>query len=276
MRSHGNYLMERSVVTELKSLKAGNYSVFIQVVADRDTNAVSVEDVVRSQCRRKVDNDKLAQVGAMYDVAHSKAKVHMQAKVAARKAYDTASARRSRIAARKKNWERRHLSREIVRKQDKKNQEKRAKKEAKDIADAKEKEERKPKDQAVQTEDVKEVQIVKVDKATQTEQESKTESGASAVLEALSVNENDKGVQTMLTRTSSSSSQSTPETPKSNATVKNSSPPQLMRQPHHGGAPPPPFRPPVYVRDLKNAKRAEVSSTSSAPSSSICNIGWRV
>jgi hypothetical protein len=249
VRSHGNYLMERSVVTELKSLRAGTYSVFIQVVADRDTNAVSVEDVVKSQCRRKVDNDKLAQVGAMYDVAHSKAAVHMESKVAARKAYDKASARESRIAARRKNWERRHLSREIVRKQDKKNREKRARKEAKDVAEGKEKEEKEPKDKAVQTEDVKEVQIVKEDKAIQTEDVQKLEPGESADPEVPPTNDTDKGVQTMITWTRSSSSQSTPETPKSNATIVNSPPPQLMRLANHGGPPPPP----VYVRDRKNS-----------------------
>jgi hypothetical protein len=45
VRSHGNYLMERSVVAELKSLAAGTYSVFIQVVADRDTTANSVSNI---------------------------------------------------------------------------------------------------------------------------------------------------------------------------------------------------------------------------------------
>lgn len=255
LRSHGNYLMERSVVTELKSLRAGTYSVFIQVVADRDTNAASVEDVVKSQCRRKVDNDKLAQVGAMYDVAHSKAAVHMESKVAARKAHDKASARESRIAARRKNWERRHLSREIVRKQDKKNREKRARKEAKDVTVAKEKEEKEPKDKAVQTEDVKEVQIVKEDKAIQTEDMQKLELGEAADPEVPPTNDTDKGVQTMITWTRSSSSQSTPETPKSNATIVNSPPPQLMRLANHGGPPPPP----VYVRDRKNSNAQRYS-----------------
>jgi len=250
VRSHGNYLMERSVVTELKSLAAGTYSVFVQVVADRDTQESSVEDVVKAQCRRKVDNDKLAQVGAMYDLAHSKGAVHIESRAAARRAQDKAKARESRIATRKKNWEKRHLSREIVRKQDKKNREKRERKEMKDTAEAKEKEEKEPKDKAVQTEDIKEVKFEKEDKAIQTEEISLDLAKSSPDNETQPINETDKGVQTEDMSVSSSDSQGTPETPKSSSML-NSPPRHLLRIPHHGGPPPPP--PPYGPRDRKNS-----------------------
>ena len=141
VRSHGNYLMERSVVAELKSLKAGTYSMLVMVVADRDTTAQSVEDVIKQQTRQREDNEKLAQVGMAYDLAHSKAAVHIAAKIAKQKELNKAEASKTRIELRKKNWERRHQQREIMRRQDKKNQDKREKKEAKDAAEAKEKEE---------------------------------------------------------------------------------------------------------------------------------------
>ena len=254
VRSHGNYLMERSVVTELKSLKAGTYSVFIMVVADRDTNAPSVEDVVKSQCRRKVDNDKLAQVGVSYDLAHSKGAVHIESRAAARKAQDKAKARESRIATRRKNWEKRHLSREIVRKQEKKNREKRERKEAKDIAEAKEKEEKEPKDKAVQTEEAKEVKFEKQDKAMQTEEPnlSSTESDKTVVppkVEESPTKETDKAVQT--DDLSATDSSGTPETPKSSS-ILNSPPRHVIRIPMHHNGPPPP---PPYGRKNSNARQ---------------------
>lgn len=231
VRSHGNYLMERSVVTELKSLGPGTYSIFIQVVADRDTISNSVEDVVMLECRRKVHNDKLAQVGAMYDLAHSRGAVYTASKAAARVARDKASARESRISARKKNWERRHLSREIVRKQDKKNREKRSQKDANALTDNKAKEEKRPKDSGVQTEPVKEVQIVKEDKAIQTEEPSPASEVTPTENKLPALGDNDKGVQTIGTigtNSQSTTSYNTPETPNSNASN------------FPGGPPPPP------------------------------------
>ncbi|TVY16830.1 Calpain-A [Lachnellula arida] len=235
VRSHGNYLMERSVVTELKSLPAGTYSVFIMVVADRDLTQLTIEEVTKEQCKQKVDNDKLAQVGTSYDIAHSKGAVHMESRVAARKAHDKLKARESRIATRKKNWEKRHLSRRIVRKQEKKNREKRERKEAEDAAD--EHEEEKPKDKAIQTEDAKEVRFEKADKAIQTED-------PNAVPEEISTSElpaskeNDKGVQTDNIAHIYPDSQGTPETPKSSSIAN--SPRQLVRIPTYASGPPPP------------------------------------
>lgn len=244
VRSHGNYLMERSVVTELKSLKAGTYSVFIMVVADRDTSAPSVEDVVKAQCRRKVDNDKLAQVGMAYDIAHSKGAQYMESQAAKRKAKDKAKARESRIATRKKNWEKRHLSREIVRKQDKKNREKRERKEAKEEAEEKEEEEKEPKDKAVQTEDVEEVKVEQEDKGIQTEDPVPAEQEKPE----LGMDENDKGCQTEDFSGSTSSSASTP---KSSSVC--SPPIHIIPRIHHGPPPPPP---PGFFPQRKNSSSA--------------------
>jgi hypothetical protein len=256
VRSHGNYLMERSVVTELKSLKAGTYSVFIMVVADRDTSAPSVEDVVKAQCRRKIDNDKLAQVGVSYDLAHSKGAAHTESRAAARKAQDKAKARESRIATRRKNWEKRHLSREIVRKQEKKNREKRERKEVKDVAEAKEKEVKEPKDKGVQTEEGKEVKFEKEGKAMQTEEPSvsSTESDKTVAppkAEEPPSNETDKAVQT--DDMSATDSSGTPETPKSSS-ILNSPPRRVIHIPMHHTGPPPPPPPPLYGRRNSNAR----------------------
>lgn len=249
VRSHGNYLMERSVVTELKELPAGTYSVFIMVVADRDLTQPTVEDVVKEQCRRKVDNDKLAQVGVSYDIAHSKGAKHMESRVAARKANDKLKARESRIATRRKNWEKRHLSREIVRKQEKKNREKRERKEVKDATEEKAKEEREPKDKAMQTEDVKEVRFEKEDKAIQTEEPVDPEkANDSAALVSETLKDNDKAVQTENLGLMYSDSQGTPETPKSSSVAI--SPRQLVRIPPYPGPPPPPA---AYPRDPRKA-----------------------
>ncbi|KAG0647477.1 Stomach-specific M-type calpain [Hyphodiscus hymeniophilus] len=233
VRSHGNYLMERSVVTELKRLKAGTYSVFIMVVADRDTSAASVEDVVKSQCQQKKDNDKLAQVGQAYDLAHSKGAQHMNSQVATRKAKEKAEARASRIAIRRKAWEKRHQQREIIRKQGKKNLDKRERKEAKDEAEEVEEEEKEPKDQGVQTDDFKGTTIQKEDKASQTE-EPVPEPNVSATQPVV---ENNKAVQVSIEDFSGStiSSQGTASTPKSSSA---SSPP-VMRVPAQAGPPPP-------------------------------------
>ena len=252
VRSHGNYLMERSVVTELKSLKAGTYTVFLMVVADRNTSRHAVEDVVKSQCRRRIDNEKLAQVGMSYDIAHNKCAAYLTSKTAARKAQDKAKARESRIALRRKNWERRQLSREIVRKQEKKNREKREQKEAKGAADAKSKEKKEPKDKAIQTDDIKEVALETEDKGIQTESQntSSAESDITAIPAVLeATNETDKGVQTDYF--SASESPDTPETPKSASVAGSTSPVPRVPRFYPGGPPPPP--PPAYRSSRKGS-----------------------
>jgi hypothetical protein len=246
VRSHGNYLMERSVVTELKSLKAGTYSVFVMVVADRDTSMPSVEDIIKSQTRQKIDNDKLAQVGMAYDLAHRKGARYMESKAAARKAKEKAKAREARIATRRKNWEKRHMSRDILRKQEKKNREKRERKEVKDASEEKEKAEQAPKDQAVQTEDIKEVKFEKEDKGVQTEELPEKQDSETQGLQPMS--ENDKAVQTEDLSTAFTGSQGTPDTPQSSLTYP---PDHLMGKyipvpPTARGGPPPPPPPGAY------------------------------
>lgn len=220
VRSHGNYLMERSVVAELKELSLGTYFIYIQVVADRDVEEPSVEDVVKKACRKKEENEKLAQVGASYDHAHRKAAIHLEATTAARKASDTQKAREARIAARKKNWETRHLQRNILRKQDKKNKEKRDLKSARDREASKAKENLKPKDVAVQTEDPTVLAVIVTDKGVQTE-EVTTESDTNTIvptplLPETTMRDIDKAVQT-----DDLSDSLTAETPKSSSVENN-------------------------------------------------------
>ncbi|KAJ3566208.1 hypothetical protein NPX13_g7223 [Xylaria arbuscula] len=173
VRSHGNYLMSRSVSIEIPSMEPGNYSVFLSIVAERDTDMLSIEDIVKRECRKREENDKFAQVGYAYDLAHSKGVSHLEHVARLRKKSDQKKASSSRQGERRKMWEKRHLNREITKKQTKKNQEKRdrrraaedAKRKAKEEAEEAEKkkqqeaekaklkkeEEEKPKDVAVQT-----------------------------------------------------------------------------------------------------------------------------
>ncbi|KAI0527723.1 hypothetical protein F5B22DRAFT_640704 [Xylaria bambusicola] len=173
VRSHGNYLMSRSVAIEIPSMEPGDYSVFLSIIAERDTEMLSVEDIVKRECRKREENDKFAQVGYAYDLAHSKGVAHLEHVARLRKKSDQKKASTSRMEERRKMWEKRHLNREITKKQSKKNQEKRdrrrevedTKRKAKEEAEEAEKkkkqeaeeverkkeEEEKPKDAAVQT-----------------------------------------------------------------------------------------------------------------------------
>ena len=259
VRSHGNYLMERSVVTELKSLKAGTYSVFIMVVADRDASAPSAEDVVKAQCRRKTDNDKLAQVGTAYDLAHSKGAQYMESQAAIRRAKEKAKAREVRAATRRKNWEKRHLGLEIMRKQGRKNHEKRKLKEAKDEAEEKEEEEREPKDRGMQTEDIKKVTAEKEDKGVQTEDPTPEPEKVNTQ----PINENDKAVQVEMQDFSGSttSSQDTPSTP--NSSRSSQSPVRIVL------GPPPPPPPGAFYPSQRKGDPASQPRYSQQPSQRI-------
>ncbi|KAI1417700.1 cysteine proteinase [Hypoxylon sp. FL1857] len=218
VRSHGNYLMDRSVSIEIPCMEPGNYSVFISVVAERDTDMSSIEDVVKRECRKRVENEKLAQVGYAYDLAHSKGVAHLEQVAKLRKKSDQKKASNSRMQERRKMWEKRHLNRDITKKQTKKNQEKRdkrreaeeekrkakaeaekakadaeaaekkkqeeaeaaekKKKEEAEEAERKKKEEEKPKDAAVQTDE----RQAGEDKSSQTEEavEKKEDDAASS------------------------------------------------------------------------------------------------
>lgn len=236
VRSHGNYLMNRSVVTELKSLPAGRYTVFMMVVAERNKGLPSVEDVVREELRRKEDNEKLAQVGTAYDLAHNKGFSHMKARVNFRKTRDKVKARESRIAQRRVLWEKRHSTREIVRKQNKKNREKREGKQVKHAKEAEKEKESKPKDQGVQTEDITKAKVERQDKSIQTEDP--LDESTSNLVDTQTLNERDKAVQTEDLTPSSNESQATPVTPKSNGSSPHSQH-TMVSERHHGPPPPP-------------------------------------
>ncbi|KAL6884918.1 hypothetical protein HDV57DRAFT_404943 [Trichoderma longibrachiatum] len=135
VRSHGNYFMKRSVSVELPDLPAGNYTVYLKVTGQRDSQQPSVEEVVKREAKNRVENEKLAQVGYAYDLAHSKAWEHMEKVAKIRKQRDQKKASACRQEERRRQWERRHISRDITKKQKKKNIEKKErKKEAKQAA----------------------------------------------------------------------------------------------------------------------------------------------
>lgn len=140
VRSHGNYLMSRSVSVDLPELDAGNYCVFLSVQAWRDHNALSVEDVVKRELKSREENDKLAHVGQAYDIAHSKAAAHIKELGRLRKKLDQAKASDERKTGRRKTWAKRHLLKDIQRRQQAKNDEKKKRREAEREAERKQKE----------------------------------------------------------------------------------------------------------------------------------------
>lgn len=155
VRSHGNYLMDRSVSIELPSMPPGNYSVFISVIGERNTSQPSIEDVVKRECKKRVENEKLVQVGYAYDLAHSKAAAHLEAVKALRKKADQKKASNARQKERHRLWEKRHLNRQITKKQGRKNNQKLEARQAARDEKKRQEEELKPKDVAVQTEEAK-------------------------------------------------------------------------------------------------------------------------
>lgn len=69
VRSHGNYIMNRSVSTDLV-LSAGTYSVLMKIIATRDTEKPTPDEVIKTKCRAM--REKLLQIGLSYDLAHAK------------------------------------------------------------------------------------------------------------------------------------------------------------------------------------------------------------
>lgn len=112
---------------ELPSLEPGNYVVYISVMGERNTRLLSTEDVIKRECKSREENEKLAQVGQAYDLAHSKAASHLQRLFKIRKQAESKKASESRRKERKKNWEKRQTGREIAEKQKQKDQAKKAK-----------------------------------------------------------------------------------------------------------------------------------------------------
>lgn len=141
VRSHGNYLMDRSVSIELPCMEPGKYSVFVSVVGERDTDMSTVEDVVKRECKQRSDHEKLASVGYAYDLAHAKGVAHLEQVRKLRQQSDQKKASTSRQAERRKMWEKRHKNREISKKQQKKNEEKRDRRRAVRVTERKAKEE---------------------------------------------------------------------------------------------------------------------------------------
>ncbi|KAI9793295.1 MAG: hypothetical protein M1833_000794 [Piccolia ochrophora] len=72
VRSHGKYIMRRSVSTEI-DLDPGHYTVLIKVIAERDRDKLPPEEAIRKTCREK--RDKLLQVGLSFDLAHAKGQI---------------------------------------------------------------------------------------------------------------------------------------------------------------------------------------------------------
>jgi hypothetical protein len=196
----------------------------------------------------------------MYDLAHKKGAVHVESKAAARKSKDKAKARESRNSIRKKNWEKRHLSREILRKQDKKNREKRERKEAKQATKAREREEKEPKDKAIQTEDLKEIEIKKADKSIQTNNPTKMVDPLAA---ALPINDTNKGGQNYFESVSSISSSGTPETPSSGASSSALPTTRICTPP-----PPPPYRNERKYSSSRNIARKQYYTSDGESSAS--------
>ncbi|KAL2170726.1 hypothetical protein VTG60DRAFT_4474 [Thermothelomyces hinnuleus] len=155
VRSHGNYLMSRSVSVELPSMLPGTYSVFISVAGERNPDVPSVEEVVKRECKKRVENEKLAQVGYAYDLAHSKGAAHLEAVKKARKKADQKKASEARQKERHRLWEKRHLNRQITKKQGRKNNQKLEAKQAAREEKRRKAEELKPQDKGVQTEEPK-------------------------------------------------------------------------------------------------------------------------
>ncbi|KAI1075380.1 cysteine proteinase [Whalleya microplaca] len=229
VRSHGNYLMSRSVSIEIPCMEPGKYSVFISVMGERDADLPSIEDVVKRECRRRVENEKLAQVGYAYDLAHSKGVAHLEQVAKLRKITDQKKASGSRMKERRKMWEKRHLNRDITKKQTKKNQEKRdrrreaedAKRKVKAEAEAAEKAaEQKKKDEAEAAEKKKKEEA----EETERRKEEEKPKDVAVQTEKLGTGE-DKSSQTepgenqkIKAGPNSESSETAQDTPKSEAT----------------------------------------------------------
>ncbi|MCJ1418636.1 hypothetical protein MMC32_004984, partial [Xylographa parallela] len=90
VRSHGNYLMNRSVSTDLE-LEPGMYSVLMKITARRFSNSAKPEEVLRYSCR--VRQEKLVQIGLAYDLAHARGQVKETEEEKKRKAEQREKAR---------------------------------------------------------------------------------------------------------------------------------------------------------------------------------------
>ncbi|KAI8710269.1 Calpain catalytic domain-containing protein [Fusarium sp. LHS14.1] len=123
-RSHGNYLMTRSVSAEIPTLLPGTYIVYVKVAGERDLSAEPVEEVVRRECLDRTENEKLLQVGYAHDFAHRKASALMDKAMKLRQGESFKKASESRRKERRRQWAKRHARRQATREQKKKDMEK--------------------------------------------------------------------------------------------------------------------------------------------------------
>ncbi|KAI9829173.1 MAG: hypothetical protein M1832_000196 [Thelocarpon impressellum] len=134
VRSHGGYLMRRSVSTEI-TLEPGRYSVLVKAIATRDSQLLPPQDVVRKTCKDK--RDKLLQIGLSYDLAHAKGqpketeeeKTKREAKEAKAKRRE-ARAERTKVRAKAKAKEKKRKAKIAAKKAKQKAREEKKKKKA--------------------------------------------------------------------------------------------------------------------------------------------------
>ncbi|KAK7413320.1 hypothetical protein QQX98_007830 [Neonectria punicea] len=182
LRSHENYLQDRSVSVELPDMPAGHYVVYLKVTGERNSKLKSVEDVVKRECTQRVENEKLAQVGYAYDLAHSKAWDHMDKVVKLRNKKEQEKASGCRQKERRHMWEKRHVNREVAKKQKIKNTEKKQRRRAEWEAaqDAKERVEKEARQAAAAEEAAKKAAAEEEARRMAAEQEAKKAAEAKA------------------------------------------------------------------------------------------------
>lgn len=182
VRSHGNYLMERSVSIELPSLSPGNYLVYISIIGERNTQLPSTEDVVKRECESREENEKLSQVGQAYDLAHSKAASHLDKLSKDREKADAKKASEARKKERRKNWEKRQIRRRIAQKQKDKDDAKKVEgkrcKKAKAEAEAREAAQKEAEARSTQA------QLQPADKSIQTDTNQRNDEGSQIGIDA--------------------------------------------------------------------------------------------
>lgn len=249
VRSHGNYLTDRSVSVELPDMPAGEYVVYVKVTGERNGKASSVEDVVKRECAERVENEKLAQVGHAYDLAHSKAWDHMDKVMKMRKKQDQKKASSCRQKERRRHWEKRHLNREVGRKQGEKNGDKKKRRREAWEAEQKKREEREEEEERLEAEELRrsqkereakaEADKAEADKAR--EDEKKDEADDESDPEE---NRKEDASSAPASSTSSGSPQFTPKsedsTPTPSDEKKQDVPPATNAEDGNGGPPPAP------------------------------------
>lgn len=90
-------MMQRSVSIDLPTLSPGSYSVYISISGERHNLWLSTEKAVQVQCEARDENEKFAQVGQAYDLAHSKAASYLGQIKRARETAETKQASEARV-----------------------------------------------------------------------------------------------------------------------------------------------------------------------------------